>query len=134
MCGSGVKRLTLNQQYLAALRQIAIVFPPKTSWLLSSLLVHQCAVLWVLRAFCHVCLFDQITKEINRKSTFATFCKSVFGKFQLVVWFGFGFCGVFVLFWGVFGILWEVFCFVFTLRLSLSVSLLSFFEAEEQSS
>lgn len=43
---------------------------------------------WVLRGFCHVCLYDQVTKEINRNSMFATFCESIFGVFELVIVFG----------------------------------------------
>lgn len=66
--------------------------------------------------FCHVRLYDQVTKEINRKSMFPTFCESVFGVFELVVLFGFGldyfwlflFLGLFCLFF------WRWFFFLFS--------------------
>lgn len=84
MYSAGMKRLTLNQQYLAALRQTAIMFTSAQSvgsflhtWFISALSFRA------LRGFCHVLLYDQVTMEINRKSMFATFCESVFGVFEL---------------------------------------------------
>lgn len=52
---------------------------------------------------------------------FATFCKSVFGKFQLVVWFGFGFgvLGGFIVFYFDFVFFLLLFSVVFFLFVCL---------------
>lgn len=64
---------------------------------------------WVLRRYCHICLYDQDTKEINRKSMFSIFCESVFSVFELML-MGFFCCrclifGFVCTFWG------GMFCF-----------------------
>ena len=86
MYSAEMKRLILNQQYLAALRQIAIVFPPpRMSAPFLPFGSSVCCSFGIWGGFCHVRLYDQVTKEINRKSMFATFCESVFGVFELMV-------------------------------------------------
>ena len=117
MYSAEMKRLILNQQYLAALRQIAIVFPPpRMSAPFLPFGSSVCCSFGIWGGFCHVRLYDQVTKEINRKSMFATFCESVFGVFELMVWFGFWF-GLFLVvfvFRYVFSGRWFSFFFLFS--------------------
>lgn len=88
----------------------------------------------VLRGFCHVCLYDRVTKEINRIFVFATFCESVFGIFELEVWFTlFFFVFVFV-FFDIFSFGGDFLSFLFVSLFLFFSFFLSFAETEEQSS
>lgn len=48
--------------------------PPRVSWFFPHVCFVSVPFLWA-QGFCHVCLYDQVTKEINRKSRSPPFVK-----------------------------------------------------------
>lgn len=85
LCAARRRRLSLNQQYLAASPHFAICLSARTVHRLSPQCARRWAVVWVMRGFCHVRLYDQVTKEINRKPMSSIFHETVCGVSEVVV-------------------------------------------------